>query len=149
HGTQFDVRLKDELAVVTVIEGRVGVARTIAREGNPKTEQMSNLIELHANQQMSVSQDGWLAAPASVEAHRATAWLHHQVAFDHEPLEKVITEFNRYTQKPIELTTPGLRKLEITGVFSTDDSEELLAFLRSLKGVQVKVTAARVVVSEK
>jgi transmembrane sensor len=67
-----------------------------------------------------------------------------QIAFDHEPLEKVAAEFNRYSPKPIEIATPGLQKLEIRGVFTTDDPDAFIAFLRSLKGVRVEVTETRI-----
>jgi transmembrane sensor len=81
------------------------------------------------------------------DAQRATAWLHRQIAFDHEPLEKVAAEFNRYAPKPIEIVTPGLQKLEISGVFTTDDPATFIAFLRSMEGVQVEETATRFRVS--
>jgi ferric-dicitrate binding protein FerR (iron transport regulator) len=42
-----------------------------------------------------------------------------------------------------------LRDLEISGVFSVDDSEAFIAFLRSLEGVQVDVTDTRILVSQK
>jgi len=107
------------------------------------------LVQLGPNQQVSVSRDEWPATPTAVDAKRTTAWLHRQIAFDHEPLERVAAEFNRYAPKPIEVMTPELRKLEITGTFSIDDSEELLAFLRSLDGVSVDVTATGIRVSKK
>jgi transmembrane sensor len=68
--------------------------------------------------------------------------------FEREPLERVAGEFNRYSTKPIEITTPGLRSLEISGVFATDDTEAFLAFLRSLEGVRVEVTATQIRVSQ-
>jgi len=80
---------------------------------------------------------------------RATAWLHRQIAFDHEPLSRVAAEFDRYASKPLEVTAPGLRDLEVSGVFSTDDPEEFLAFLRSLEWVRVEVTPTRIRVSQK
>jgi transmembrane sensor len=67
--------------------------------------------------------------------------------FDHEPLEHVVAEYNRYTAKPIEIATPALRSLQVSGVFATDDTEAFLAFLRSLKGVRVEVTETRIQVS--
>jgi transmembrane sensor len=166
HGTQFDVRLKGDSAVVTVIEGRVGVAPSRTSQGtgsggaiakpddirfadNLGHEQVLRFVELHANEQISVSKNSWPVAPTSVDVHRATAWLHRQIAFDHESLEQVAAEFNRYAPKPIEITTPELRKLEISGIFSTDDSEEFLAFLGSLGGVRVDVTETRIRVSQK
>ena len=82
-------------------------------------------------------------------AKRTTAWLHRQIAFNHEPLERVAAELNRYAAKPIEIITPELRKLEITGTFSIDDPEEFLAFLRTFNGVHVDVTATQIRVSKK
>jgi len=87
------------------------------------------------------------AAPVAVDAERATSWLHRQIAFDHEPLERVAAEYNRYTSKPIEIATPGLRTLKISGVFATDDTAAFIAFLRTLKGVRVEVTDNRILVS--
>ena len=152
RGTRFDVRLADDSTVVTVVDGRVTVGLAAApqqRGAGADYRQPLPWVELGPNQQISVSRDEWPATPTTVNAQRATAWLHRQISFDHEPLERVAAEFNRYASKPIEITTPGLRKLEITGTFSIDDSEEFLAFLRHLKGVRVDVTDTRILVSSK
>ncbi|MGB8692521.1 MAG: FecR domain-containing protein, partial [Steroidobacteraceae bacterium] len=77
-----------------------------------------------------------------------TAWLRRQIVFHDEPLEQVAAEFSRYTAKPIEIATPALRKLRISGVFATDDTDAFIAFLRSLKGVRVEVTATSIRVSK-
>ena len=60
----------------------------------------------------------------------------------------VASEFNRYAQKPIEIATPALRNLKVSGVFATDNTSAFIAFLRSLKGVQVEVTATQIRVSQ-
>jgi transmembrane sensor len=142
-GTQFDVRLEQGSTVVTVVEGRVAVA---PQNSSPNYPVQS--IELAANQQLRVTEGEWPATPVAVDAGRTTSWLHRQIAFDHEPLERVAAEYNRFTSKPIEITTPALRTLRISGVFATDDTDAFLAFLRSLKGVRVEVTETRILVSE-
>jgi transmembrane sensor len=151
-GTKFDVRLRSDSTVVTVVEGRVAVGLSDISESrsmssNPRPP--VRLVELGPNQQVSVSRDEWPATPTTVDAKRTTAWLQRQIAFNHEPLERVAAELNRYAPKPIEIMTPELRKLEITGVFSIDDTEEFLAFLRTLDGVRVDVTATQIRVSKK
>jgi transmembrane sensor len=151
-GTKFDVRLRSDSTLVTVVEGRVAVGPSDIAEGRSTSSDARppvQLVQLGPNQQVSVSRDEWPPTPTAVDAKRTTAWLHRQIAFDHEPLERVAAELNRYGPKPIEITTPELRNLEITGTFSIDDSEEFLAFLRSLEGVQVDVTATRIRVSKK
>ncbi len=149
-GTQFDVRLGRDSTVVTVVEGRVAVGPSSMLRGqgtNASQEPLARFVELHADQQISVAQGVWPAAPIAVDAHRTTSWLRHQIMFAHEPLSLVAIEFNRYAVKPIEITTPALRDLEISGVFTTDDTDGFIAFLRSLDGVHVEVTATRIRVS--
>jgi transmembrane sensor len=107
----------------------------------------TRFVQLVAGQQISVSEGAWPALPGAVDAQRSTAWLHRQITFDRQPLERVASEFNRYTSKPIEIATPELRNLEISGVFTTDDTEAFIAFLRSLQGVRVEVTATHIRVS--
>jgi transmembrane sensor len=141
-GTRFDVRLEQGSTVVTVVEGRAAV-------GPPSSSPNYGVrsIELAANQQLRVAEGEWPATPVAVDAERTTSWLHRQIAFDHEPLETVAAEYNRYTAKPIEIVTPALRQLRISGVFATDDADAFIAFLRSLKGVRVEVTENRILVS--
>jgi transmembrane sensor len=145
-GTKFDVRLGRDSTVVTVVEGEVAVGPSTVTgrpAGSPWTD-----VQVGPNQQVIIANGIWPPAKAvAVDAQRATAWLHRQIAFEHEPLEKVAAEFNRYASKPIEIVTPGLQRLEISGVFTTDDPAAFIAFLRSMEGVQVEETATRFRVS--
>jgi transmembrane sensor len=141
-GTRFDVRTERGLTVVTVIEGRVAV---VPAKSGPASSPV--LVELSTNQQLRVTEDVWPAIPVAVDAERATAWMHREIVFDDEPLERVAAEFDRYSAKRIEIVTPALKKLRVSGVFDTDDTEGFVAFLRRLKGVRVEVTATRIRVS--
>jgi transmembrane sensor len=150
-GTRFDVRLRNASTVVTVVEGRVavGLSRTAEARGTDSGPGAAPVVYLSANQQLLVAEEGWPATPRSVDAQRATAWLRRQIMFENEPLERVASEFNRYASKPIEIRTPELRDLQISGVFATDNNAAFIAFLRSLDGVRVEVTDERIVVSHK
>lgn len=150
-GTNFDVRLERDSAVVTVVEGRVavGLASMLEKPGaNPSQNHSLRFVQLRADQQIRVTERDWPATPVAVDTQQSTAWLHRQIAFDHEPLERVAAEFNRYAPKPIEIATPALRSLQISGVFATDDTDAFVAFLRTLKGVRVEVSATRIRVSQ-
>jgi transmembrane sensor len=150
-GTQFDVRLEQGSTVVTVVEGRVtvGPSPMLGKPGtNPRQSRSPRFVQLGADQQIRVAEGEWQAAPAAVDAQRTTAWLRRQIVFDEEPLERVAAEYNRYAPKPIAIATPALRSLQISGVFATDDTEAFIAFLRSLKGVRVEVTATQIRVSQ-
>jgi transmembrane sensor len=138
-GTRFDVRLEHDAAVVTVVQGRVAVGLAKSSPNHSP-----GFVQLGPDQQARVTETAGVALTTAVDAQRTTAWLHHQIVFDHEPLEHVAAEYNRYTSKPIEIGTDALRDLQISGVFATDDPEAFIAFLRSLKGVRVEVTETRV-----
>jgi transmembrane sensor len=140
-GTEFNVRRAVGATVVTVVEGRVAVGASSS--ANP-----SAYVQLGAGQQIRVAGGDLPDPPQAVDPSKATAWLHRQIVLEREPLERVAGEFNRYTSKPIEIASPGLRSLEISGVFATDDTEAFLAFLRSLEGVRVEVTATQIRVSQ-
>jgi transmembrane sensor len=149
-GTKFDVRLEQDSTVVTVVEGRVEVGPSPMRESlgtNAGQSQAARFVELAAGQQLSVVEGEWPAVPITVDAQSATAWLRQEIVFDHEPLEHVAAEYNRYTTKPIEIATPALRNMQISGEFATNDPDAFIAFLRSLKGVRVEVTPTRISVS--
>ncbi len=149
-GTKFDVRLEHDSTVVTVVEGRVAVGPSPMLEklgANSNQNHAPRFVQLSADQQIRVTEGEWPATPVAVDAQRTTAWLRREIVFDHEPLERVAAEYNRYTSKPIEIATPALRNLQISGVFATDDTEAFIAFLRSLKGVRVEVTETRIRVS--
>jgi transmembrane sensor len=140
RGTQFDVLRERGATVVTVVEGQVAVSSSLS-DGR-------GAVTVGGNHQVTVVEGVWPPAKAiAVDAQKTTAWLHRQIVFNHAPLDKVAAEFNRYAPKPIEIVTPGLQKLEISGVFSTDDPAAFIAFLRSLNSVRVEETATQIRVS--
>ena len=142
-GTTFDVYLRPDATVVTVVEGRVSVGRSplLDSPGTPRAPVAPLYVD--AGQQVRVV-GGEPSSPLSVDARRVTAWERGQLPFEQTPLEEVVAELNRYGATPIEIETPSLRTLAISGVFAADDTESFIAFLRSLDGVQVEVTATRI-----
>ena len=140
-GTRFDVYLQHDSTLVTVLEGQITVALAM---GPHSASAAGHTVAVHAGQQIRVS-DGTLPSSATpADMQRSTAWLRRQIIFEQEPLETVAAEFNRYSVTTIEIETPSLRALAISGTFSADDTESFVAFLKSLDGVRVEVTPARV-----
>jgi transmembrane sensor len=136
-GTRFDVYLQHDSTLVTVLEGQVTVALAMASNN---ASAASHAVAMHAGEQIRVS-DGTLPSKATpADTQRNTAWLRRQIIFEQEPLETVAAEFNRYSATTIEIETPSLRALAISGTFSADDTESFVAFLKSLDGVRVEVT---------
>jgi transmembrane sensor len=133
-GTQFDVYRQGDATLVTVIEGQVTVAPADATR---------TVVPVSAGEEVRVTA-GVVAAPAPADIQRNTAWLRRQIVFKHQPLAAVAAEFNRYGAVPIEIETPALRTLAISGVFTADDTETFIAFLRTLEGVTVETTPTQI-----
>jgi transmembrane sensor len=134
-GTQFDVYRDGLSTVVTVAEGQV----TVASDVTPGRE-----LHVNAGGQVRVIAGALPDRATPVDAQRSAAWLRRQIAFDQEPLARVAAEFNRYGAVPIEIETPSLNTLVISGVFAADDTETFLAFLRTLDDVTVETTSTRI-----
>jgi transmembrane sensor len=134
-GTQFDVYRDRDSTVVTVVEGQVSVAS----DSTPHRE-----LHVNGGEQVRVIAGTLPYHSTPVDARRSTAWLRRQIAFDQEPLAAVAAEFNRYGAVPIEIETPSLNTLVISGVFAADDTETFLAFLRTLDDVTVETTSTRI-----
>jgi len=150
-GTRFDVRLRDDSTVVTVSEGEVAVgAPAVPRSpgSRPSEDRLAGFVRVSAGEQIVVAAGEKPTAAVPADVDRTTAWLRRQILFDHEPLELVAAEFNRYSRQPIEITTPALRSLRVSGVFTTDNTTAFIAFLRTLDGVHVEVTPTRILVSK-
>ena len=134
-GTAFVLRQDRGSTLVTVIRGRVAVWTTDSRVLPVQVDEGYAVRVLAGEPPGSV-------VPADLP--HATAWLHRQIIFQSQYLAAVASEFNRYSAVPIEIETPALRSLPVSGVFSVDDTETFLDFLRSLEGVSVTSTSTRI-----
>jgi transmembrane sensor len=144
-GTRFDVYRQRDSTVVTVVEGQVAVGLAPGQPGAGSAG--GRTVAVRAGERLQVSQGSLPSTVVTADTRRGTAWLRRQIVFEQEPLGLVAAEFNRYSAKPIEIETPELRTIQISGVFSADDTETFVAFLRSLDGVSVEVTNTRIRVS--
>ena len=134
-GTTFSVYRQGGSTLVTVVQGRVGVSTVTAA---------STSVNAGAGEQVRVI-DGQLPQPPTpADVQRSTAWLHRQITFERQPLALVTAEFNRYSPRPIDIETPALGTLPITGIFSVDDTETFLDFLRTFDGVTIQATPTRI-----
>jgi transmembrane sensor len=142
-GTQFSVYREVESTLVTVLQGQVDVTAT---NGRPQAgvDAVGRSVRVSAGEQLRITAGVLPASPTRVDLERSTAWLRRELSFEQQPLAVVAAEFNRYGALPIEIETPALRTLTVSGVFAADDSDSFIAFLRSLEGVGVEVTSTRI-----
>jgi transmembrane sensor len=140
-GTEFDVYRKNTDTTVSVLEGRVAVARPNAA---------SPLVLVAAGEQIIVPESGALTTrpqPADVAAMRA--WTQHRLVFRSTPLAEVVAEFNRYNVHQMVLRNPNLAGILISGVFSSTQPAALLRFLSEQPGVTIDESTDEIQVGSK
>jgi transmembrane sensor len=120
-GTRFDVSRSGDDVTVAVAEGRVRVS---GRQQPPAL--------LHAADQVR-SRAGKLGAVERVEPATVSAWSRGELVFTASPLPDALREIQRYRQAPIRLHGgEATARLEVSGVFATARSEQLLELLPTI-----------------
>lgn len=155
-GTQFDVNRQPNDTVVTVLEGRVAIARTPDAGASAAAERAaSSTVSIEAaplyasaGEQVIVT-----AQAASRSAHpdvaAATAWRERKLVFSSSPLPVVVGEYNRYHEKRLRVADPALADFKISGIFSAADAASLIAFLRAQSNIDVEERESEIVLKSK
>jgi transmembrane sensor len=135
-GTEFDIYKKPAATVVTVVEGRVeAYDRSSSDAAAP--------VLLSAGEQLTVMPHA-AAKPTAADPAVATAWVQKRLMFEETPLGEVAEEFNRYNRRPLAIDDRELRKVKISGVYSSTDPASLINFLRSQNAMQIIETEKQV-----
>jgi transmembrane sensor len=116
-GTEFSVNRAADQVLIAVIEGRVVVA------AGPQTNQPSvpeQKRQLDAGEEISLGVKA--AAGKTIDSvTMPVGWQNGRLAFQSEPLSRVLVDVNRYAPKPIAVDDPSLGDLMITGTVLRDD----------------------------
>ncbi len=131
-GTIFDIDIKPEQVVVTVIEGTVGV---IPARGQPQNT--NNMVIVQENSRVQYAKTGSVSAPEYIDSDIETAWRRGKLIFNAKPLGDVVAELERYRSGNIILTSKQLYALQVTGVFDLSQPEEILQAIETTLPVSV------------
>lgn len=139
-GTRFDVDEDSDRTVVTVLEGQVAVAKSLASIDSIERRELlrelagpgekSAAVLVAAGEQVTILARN-IAAPSPVDMTEVTAWMQRRLVFDHTPLSKVAKQFNLYSKRPLLIADPSLRSVTVSGEYSAADPDTLIEFLRS------------------
>lgn len=130
-GTAFDVRRSAGNIVVAVADGRVLVASGYARPTN------SSAVEASAGQQVVYSTTAAGLEISTIDANNIAAWRQRRLEFFDEPLSSVISQLNRYSQKPIRIDSSSLNTLRLTGTAYLDNLNGWLSAVPALFPIKV------------
>jgi|SRR5882757_601054 len=136
-GTQFDVNLRRNDTIVTVLEGRVSV-------DSAQFHQPS----LVAGEQLAVTPQE-IRKSDHPNIASATAWTQGQLEFDETPLADAAAEFNRFSRRPLSIDSEALATFRISGIYSVSDTQSLILFLRNQPDLIVTQTETETRVTRK
>ncbi|MCX2684419.1 FecR domain-containing protein [Pseudomonas sp. DCB_AW] len=125
-GTRFNVNMYAGDVRVTVAQGKVAV-----------TGRAADRTSLLMPGQQVLVQQGVPGEVVKGNAEDASAWQESRWVFAGTPLAEVVAALQRYYAQPIELTDPDVGKLPLSGVFSSDSVETLLALLPEILPVKL------------
>jgi transmembrane sensor len=128
-GTAFSVYLSNREMQVTVTEGIVELARIDASdvtEKAPESIPRRVLLSMERGQSATLNKGQvQLSNLKDKELDREMSWKKGLLIFAGDPLHKVISEVNRYTDVTIEISDPELRDLAIGGRFRIGELDAL------------------------
>ncbi|MBR8652360.1 FecR family protein [Achromobacter sp. Marseille-Q0513] len=129
-GTQFDIKLLDDIVTVSVTEHAVAV--------RPRPD--AQPVTVSAGWQMQYGVSGG-AAPARFDQAAVLAWRQDRLVFDDVPLATVLAELQRYQRGPIFLMDAGVGALPVTAAFNVADPQEALRGLAETFPIRLRVIA--------
>lgn len=152
-GTAFNVDLRSTGLRVTVSEGVVKVAGSVATPAPPAVDQVQPAFSvLRAGQQADVQ--GAMTnvrSLAPTQIARSLSWRHGSIYFAGDRLQDVVEELNRYTNTSMVIDEGDLRNLAIAGTFEASErgAEALLTSLQEGFGLKVRKAGHTAHISEK
>jgi transmembrane sensor len=143
-GTDFDVRRMGDDVLVTVVQGSVAVMKlAVAASIESGAAQKPVSLRLAAGQQARLA-DGPLStsprnfAVQTVDVRPVVAWVEQKIMFEHETLQNVAAEFNRYGSTQLIIEDAQIATVRISGVFHAYDLESFVLYLETLRGFRVQ-----------
>jgi transmembrane sensor len=116
-GTKFDVRRDADLVRVTLLEGRVQVAKAGQARG----------ATLAPDQQLTVTPQG-ISPIRSTVAAETVGWTSGRLIFHETPLDEAVAEVNRYSDKKIVLDGPtAVTRQPVSGAFDVGNTQDFVS----------------------
>ncbi len=115
-GTEFNVRVRDQLVEVAVAKGLVAVDEVRVPAGGSVIVAPGSLNRVSMNQE---------------SVRRRLVWRDGVIELKGETLEQAVEEFNRYRERKLVVADPAIAGMRVGGRFQTDEAEK---FLNALEG---------------
>lgn len=133
-GTAFDVRSEPGRAVVTVQEGVVTVV------GMRSATQMSGTWRVTAGYQVLYDTNSREVRLSAVDPTRALDWRDGRLRYFDEPLDAVVNDVNRFSERPIKVADPAVGRFRFTGTIFLDSIDDWISAIQSTFPIHAVVT---------
>lgn len=142
-GTLFQVRNTDGATEVSLLEGRVRVARTDTKDGAAHARELAPGERVVA----STNREGWVRKHLDIDA--ATGWVSGRLVFDSIPLRQAVDEFNRYSRRKLRIGDPAIGDTAINGIFNAGDTDSISLALQYAYPIRVDDQGEEVVLTRR
>ena len=134
-GTSFDVDRGEGAVRVTVIKGRVLVARQddTSGEGLARDSAAPDRVQLATNEEVVVPAEAPMAAVRRVNGAAQAAWATGTLVFEDETVAEVVRRFNLHNIRQIQILDSQMALRRISGTFKASDPESFVAFIRTTR----------------
>jgi len=135
-GTQFSVRVVDDLATVTVIEGQVRVSGP----ANPTEINTALLagVELRASDQTSYGPGESPRLIRQVDTELELAWRSGRLIFEGQPFSAALAEIGRYLPERIVVGPRVATEIPVTAIFSSSEAFAAVQALARTQGLTAR-----------
>ena len=148
-GTTFNIRIQEEAAIVSVVEGTVKVDKLTevavrSPDGAADAIPASDMHAAGPNTEVILSIGEVASVPSSNEAvnldqdtiEAITSWRDRILVFESDRLDVIAAEFNRYNRTQLIVGDTDLASVKFTGVFNADDPDSFVEFLEFAGGIE-------------
>ncbi len=142
-GTRFNIYKSNAAIEVTVLSGHVTIERLgdlddstgdVALPHDSPAAKVELSVGEHAR---IVPRQPQIARAAVTNMEQVTAWTERRLIFDAVPLADMVAQFNRYNASRLEVEEGDLARLELSGVFGSNDPDSFIVFLQRLRDIEV------------
>lgn len=131
-GTSFDVERGERDVRVTVVKGRVMVARDDDISNTDLAQaSAAQRVLLAANEQVVVPYQAPMASVREVNGMAQVAWATGTLVFDDETVAEVVRRFNLHNVAQIQVLDPQLADRRVSGTFKASDPRSFVAFIHT------------------
>ena len=128
-GTAFNVRAAPPEFVVQVQEGRVEV--------RSKTHPEAPVLAMGPGAGVAIDPASGRRRSLSVATQDVAQWRTGQIYFKRATLRHVADELSRYLGQPVEIESPALQAVTVSGLLALEEPERFLLALPSVASVRV------------